>query len=87
MKHFLAGISQNRKSVSALPKRQGIYQQLLFRETYWSVIVSWRSNVCNCTPVPWGQHDFVFDKGVFIHHTINISTSDVAANLKSEQVS
>lgn len=52
-------------------------------KTYWCVVVPWRSNICYCTPVPWGQHDFVFDKGVFIHQSINISPSDVTANLGS----
>jgi len=85
-KGFEGGISQKRKGSCNLTKETWNTPVTLVWETYWSVIVSWWSNVCNCTPVPWGQHDFVFDKRVFIHHTINVSTSDVAANLKSESV-
>lgn len=52
--------------------------------TYIDGIVSRWSNEGDCASRSWCEHDFVFDKCVFLNGTENIATGDVIANLKKE---
>ncbi len=50
--------------------------------THRDVIISWRSEVGDCSPVAGGKHELVFDERVLIHQSIDITSCNVTSNLK-----
>lgn len=54
--------------------------------SHGDVVVSRRSHVGHGPSVPGRQHDLVPDEGVLIHHAIDVSSCDVAANLTERKL-
>ncbi len=52
--------------------------------THRDVIISWWSEVGDCSPAARGQHDLVFDERVLIHQSIDITSCNVTSNLKKQ---
>lgn len=52
--------------------------------THRNIIISWRSEVGDCSPAAGGQHDLVLDERVLIHQSIDITPCNVTSNLKNQ---
>lgn len=60
--------------------------EIVFKDsvTHRNVIISWRSEVGDCSPATGGQHDLVLDERVLIHQSIDITPCNVTSNLKNQ---
>ena len=53
--------------------------------THRDVVVSWWGEVGDGPSAAGWQHDLVFDERVLKHQTVNITSSDVTADLRTEE--